>query len=607
MEKLLDQSSKDPDRLTNLFIETTDDLSFSRTYYPNRSVRVYLNTVAQQVFQIIYKNKSREKGRFRKFWLNDIPLAMWFSRFPFLYSFLIFATGFSIGVFSSIHYPEFARIILGDYYIQLTEANISKGDPMAIYGDSPQISMFIQIAWNNIKILFWTYVMGLLFGIGTIYIVLYNSIMVGTFIYFFIERNLFEQCFYAVMLHGTIELSMIIIGGAAGLTLGRGLIFPGTHSRLQGLLVSARQSIKILLAASIFLLIAAFIESFATRYTGIPNLVRGFIIFLSAVIVIGYFVVYPYIKFRKSEKKISDEAEVFSSGSEITSLQHIKSNGRVFTEVFGMYSHHWKKVMIWSSLAAIISFAFYFFKFNQDVSRLIDVHSVNYLPWFIKLIWVWGEYATLFSYHQWPLIFIFHVVVFAALTTIYSATSYKQLLGKKSSVSHLTLQFISNILLAMIALFPVFLPSGITFLILIFTLPIFLLASAVSIHERRFMAIGRSLVLLSGSYWKMIGLFITCLGVQWLTVLVITAPMLYLIFEIVSINFSSEFGSTSDVITSGYVIIMLFVLLALLPLSVFASHLFYFSSVEIKEARHLKEQIQTIGFKKRAYGLEKES
>jgi hypothetical protein len=79
-ESVLQSKDKDPERLTDLFIETTDDLSFSRTYYPNRSVRVYLNGISQQVYQAIYKNKAREKNIFKKFWLEDLPEAMWHSR-----------------------------------------------------------------------------------------------------------------------------------------------------------------------------------------------------------------------------------------------------------------------------------------------------------------------------------------------------------------------------------------------------------------------------------------------------------------------------------------------------------------------------------------------
>jgi len=92
-EDVLKTSQKDPGRLTDLFIETTDDLSFSRTYYPNRSVRVYLNGIAQQVYQTLYKNKAREKNILFRFWKEDLPQAMWYSRKGLLLSFLIFATG----------------------------------------------------------------------------------------------------------------------------------------------------------------------------------------------------------------------------------------------------------------------------------------------------------------------------------------------------------------------------------------------------------------------------------------------------------------------------------------------------------------------------------
>ena len=55
-ERTLESNRKDPDKLSNLFVQITDDLSYSRTFYPNRSVRVYLNNLAQKVFYSIYKN-----------------------------------------------------------------------------------------------------------------------------------------------------------------------------------------------------------------------------------------------------------------------------------------------------------------------------------------------------------------------------------------------------------------------------------------------------------------------------------------------------------------------------------------------------------------------
>ena len=68
-ETLLDSESKDPEKLGNLFVQVIDDLSYSRTYYPNRSVRVYLNKIARQFFSIIYSQRKEKHNPFRGiFW-----------------------------------------------------------------------------------------------------------------------------------------------------------------------------------------------------------------------------------------------------------------------------------------------------------------------------------------------------------------------------------------------------------------------------------------------------------------------------------------------------------------------------------------------------------
>ena len=64
-ERVLDGQYKDPEKLKDLFIQVTDDLSYSRTFYSNRSVRVYLNNLAQRVFFSIYKSKKSEHAPIR--------------------------------------------------------------------------------------------------------------------------------------------------------------------------------------------------------------------------------------------------------------------------------------------------------------------------------------------------------------------------------------------------------------------------------------------------------------------------------------------------------------------------------------------------------------
>jgi uncharacterized membrane protein SpoIIM required for sporulation len=96
------------------------------------------------------------------------------------------------------------------------------------------------------------------------------------------------------MLHGTIELLSIVIAAAAGFTMGNGLIFPGTYSRLESFKRSAIKGLKIVVGLVPFFIIAGFIESYITRYAFMHWTLKAFIILASTALMIFYFVIYPY-------------------------------------------------------------------------------------------------------------------------------------------------------------------------------------------------------------------------------------------------------------------------------------------------------------------------
>lgn len=215
------------DKLNELFVQITlNDLLDARTYYPNRSVRLYLNSLAQKIFHNIYRGKGFRKERLVEFWTEDLPRVLWESRLALLLSFSVFVLAFGIGVVSSILNPHFARVVLGDSYVDMTLENIQNGDPMAVYKESRPLGMSVGIAANNLFVALRTAVFGVAASIGTLFMLLYNGIMVGAFQYFFIERGLFWQSFLTIWIHGTLEISAIIIAGGAGLVAGSGLLFP---------------------------------------------------------------------------------------------------------------------------------------------------------------------------------------------------------------------------------------------------------------------------------------------------------------------------------------------------------------------------------------------
>jgi hypothetical protein len=97
-EEMLRENRRDPGQLNNLFVQITDDLSYARTFYPYRSVRMYLNTLAQRIFHNIYRGKRLPVERLRRFLTDELPQLFLQERQALLLAFCILALAFSIGV-----------------------------------------------------------------------------------------------------------------------------------------------------------------------------------------------------------------------------------------------------------------------------------------------------------------------------------------------------------------------------------------------------------------------------------------------------------------------------------------------------------------------------
>ena len=165
--------------------------------------------------------------------MEDLPSIMYHHRLELLISFLVLIVSIAIGLLTYQNDPAFATKILGDGYVQMTAENIAKKDPMAVYKQSGPIEMFIRIVLNNLMVDIRTFFSGLIFSIGSVLVLLYNGLMLSAFQFYFIKRGLFWDSFLAVWLHGTLEISAMVICGAAGIVLGKGIVFPGTFSRTQ--------------------------------------------------------------------------------------------------------------------------------------------------------------------------------------------------------------------------------------------------------------------------------------------------------------------------------------------------------------------------------------
>ena len=307
-ENMLKEQSPDAEKIYSLFYSISDDLAYARSHYPNRSVRVYLNNLARNLFRNVYSGRKTTLRSALDFWKTDVPMALYNTRYEQLAALLVFFVAALIGIVSCLSDDQFAASILGKSYVRMTLENIHNGKPMAVYDEDSPFSMFLAIASNNLKVCYIGFSMGIMGGLGTLYILLYNGIMVGTFQFFFAKYNLLWSSFLTIWMHGALEISSIVIGSGAGFTIGKGLLFPGTYSRLQSLLLAARRAITIMIGISPVIVVAAYIESFLTRYYDMHEAIKLVLILASFGFILFYFVFYPFIK-KRSQKEYSYQAD----------------------------------------------------------------------------------------------------------------------------------------------------------------------------------------------------------------------------------------------------------------------------------------------------------
>ncbi|MBC8083035.1 MAG: stage II sporulation protein M [Hymenobacter sp.] len=282
-----------PEELAARFVALTDDLAYAQTFYPGSPTTRYLNDLTARQHQAIYKNKSEQTGRFKEFWWRELPLLVARHHTPLAWSLLLFTVFTLLGALSAAYDDSFVRVVLGDAYVNKTLENIEKGDPMAVYKGMSETPMFLMITLNNIYVSLVAYALGATLGLGTVWALFRNGLMLGSFQYFFYQKGVLLPSLLTIWIHGTLEISAIVLAGGAGFVMARGLLFPGTYSRPDAFRQAARDGLKLAIGLIPIFVVAGFLESFVTRHTEMPVALSLSIIGTSAAFIVWYFILYP--------------------------------------------------------------------------------------------------------------------------------------------------------------------------------------------------------------------------------------------------------------------------------------------------------------------------
>jgi len=591
-EHILKSPTKSPERLYHLFINILDDLSFARTYYPNRSVRVYLNGVAQQIFFTVYRKRKSNARKLFSFWTNDMPRVLFDARQELLISFLVFAVSVAIGIISCAMDDTFLEVILGEQYVQMTLENIASGDPMAVYKQKGELSMSLGIAFNNLIVAFLTFVMGIFYTLGSLLILISNGIMLGAFQFFFVKENLFWESFLTIWIHGTLEISAIIIAGAAGIAMGKGFVFPGTYSRLKSFQRSARRGLKIMLGIAPIIVLAAFFEGFLTRYTETSDVLRGLFIFVCLAFVILYVVVYPiiYVK-RNGLTPIESDKLIVDKDLEIN-WRAIKTNGNIIGDTFVLFrKNFWSCLVVAFACAGLYTVSAFFI--SEDFSE--------------QFLFYEGLFSTL---RQLPQFFANDTLAMALVVCLpLSMLLYLTFTGVHTiKQPHWLVILKLSIIVVLFDIIVVY-TGSFNVLLLLVLLPILLLWTAVCYYEDGsvYHTFRRTLELLKKQYFNALGLFAVLMLIGFIFFNLLDTIVVELFFEKLAWLLPFEEEVLMKIGTAILVFITMTTLYIVFILTILAQIPLYFSYLEASEANYLVEGIEKIGNTRRIRGIEQEN
>ena len=288
------------DTLIANYQDVMADCAYAQSQFPGSRVSTYLNQLSTTYYKAIYDKRRLDWRRPLRFFFHDVPLEVAAYRKTINITCLIFCLLVAAGCISGIQDEENIVKTLGSGYVEMTLRNIKQGKPTDVYSHGSETSSFLSIVWNNLRVDLNTYAYGIVPILGPLYIMKVNGIMLGQFQTLFFLKGVGLQSMTAIWIHGTLEMGACVMACAAAMIFGLGWVFPGTRSRRQALMDSAKSSIRIFVSVLPLTFTAAIFEGFTTRHTEYPLTIKLGIIFGSLLLLVYYYGILPY---RVSHKK----------------------------------------------------------------------------------------------------------------------------------------------------------------------------------------------------------------------------------------------------------------------------------------------------------------
>ncbi|HLT95943.1 MAG TPA: stage II sporulation protein M [Acidimicrobiia bacterium] len=268
LSDLLDAAGRRPERLNGdqilrlarLYRAAAADLVAARRRFPTSPVVDRLEVLVRRAQGVVYERSTR-RGNLIDFFADRYWALLWARRRVVgLAALVMVLPAVSMGMWA-LAAPEVVSGLVPPEFLWVTEADTTDQGMGAV--GLAGFSTFVLT--NNIRVALTAFVAGITWGIGTALLVAYNGLLFGGLVGLAADAGNLELLGAATLAHGILELSCIVVAGAAGLSLGNAMLRPGRRTRREALSVEGRQALLIAAGTAPWLVVAGLVEGYVSR------------------------------------------------------------------------------------------------------------------------------------------------------------------------------------------------------------------------------------------------------------------------------------------------------------------------------------------------------
>ena len=279
-------SAAELDELVRLYQRVSTHLSYTRTYYRDAALTASLTRLVARAGAVVYGTRARTLRAVGRFFAATFPAAVWHARhFAAVAAALLLVPALGFGVWLA----NSPAAVEASAPAAVRQAYVER-DFEAYYSSGPATAFASEVFTNNVRVAFLAFAGGIAFCLVTAVVLAVNGAGIGSVAGLFAAAGQSSKFWGLILPHGLLELTAVVVAGAAGLRLGWTLVDPGDRPRAVALVEEGRRAVVLVLGLIAVFAVAGAIEGFVTGST-LPTGVRVGIGVLAEAAFLAYVVV----------------------------------------------------------------------------------------------------------------------------------------------------------------------------------------------------------------------------------------------------------------------------------------------------------------------------